>query len=140
MGEVASGITRGVCRLLSDMGFAPLVEFRLTSGRRVDVMGLGAGDRFLAVEVKSSVADFRADGKWPEYGPFCDWFYFAVGSDFPLDILPEDCGLMMADPWHGAVRRSAPQRKMNGNRRRKQLLRFATTAAGRLHEMTDPRL
>ena len=42
-------------------------EFKLSSGRRVDVMGLNPGGRFLLVEIKSSVADFKSDKKWREY-------------------------------------------------------------------------
>ena len=92
----AEGITRGVCRLLGDMGCAVLCEFKLTSRRRVDVMGLTAAGQFLAVEVKSSPANFRTDSKWPEYLPFCDRFYFAVSSEFTLDILPAGHGLIIA--------------------------------------------
>ena len=31
------------------------------------------------IEIKSSIEDFRCDGKWPEYAGYCDQFYFAVG-------------------------------------------------------------
>jgi hypothetical protein len=141
MGEsVAAGLCRGVCRLLADMGYAALAEFRLTSGRRVDVMGLSPGGEFLAVEIKSSLADFRSDGKWPEYRSFCDRFYFAVAADFPRAVLPADCGLIVADAWQGVIRRDPPLAAMNGNRRRNQILRFGRTAAYRLHGLTDPPL
>lgn len=134
----AEGISRGVCRLLTDMGCAVLCEFKLTSRRRVDVMGLTGAGQFLAVEVKSSVADFRADSKWPEYLPFCDRFYFAVTTDFPVDILPTGHGLIIADAWQAAVQRPAPLTPMNGNRRRNQTLRFARLGARRLQGLIDP--
>ncbi|MDP6176133.1 MAG: MmcB family DNA repair protein, partial [Rhodospirillales bacterium] len=55
----ADDITRGVCRHLRDLGYSPLTEFKLRTNRRVDVIGLDKGGRFLVAEVKSSVADFR---------------------------------------------------------------------------------
>jgi len=136
--RIAEGLCRGVCRLLTDLGYATLPEFKLTSRRRVDVMGLAPGGHFLAVEIKSSAADFRADGKWPEYLAFCDRFYFAVAEDFPQTLLPAECGLIIADPWHGAIRREAVPATMNGTRRRNQILRFGRTAAHRLHGLLDP--
>ncbi len=136
--NVADGLCRGVCRLMANLGYATLPEFKLTSRRRVDVMGLSAGGHFLAVEIKSSLADFRADGKWPEYLAFCDRFYFAVSEDFPHAVLPAECGLIVADAWHGAIRRESPHTPMNGNRRRHQILRFGRTAAYRLHGAIDP--
>ncbi len=55
------GLTRGVCRMLTETGFGPITEFRLPNRRRADVMGLGNGSEFVIVEVKSCVADFRSD-------------------------------------------------------------------------------
>lgn len=130
--QVTQGVTRGVVRLLWRMGFSPLTEFKLTSRRRIDVAGLNGQGRFLFVEVKSSVEDFRADGKWHEYPDFCDGFYFAVPPGFPQDILPMDAGLIIADAHDGAILRSADETPMNGNRRRKQTLTFARAAADRL--------
>lgn len=136
----AEGITRGTSRLLRDMGFEVLAEFKLSSRRRADLAGLDRHGRFVIVEVKSSLADFRADKKWPEYLPHCDFFYFAVGDDFPLEKLPDDEGLIIADAFHGAIQRPAIERAMNGNRRRAQLLRFARTGAARLEQILDPRI
>ena len=87
-GSIADGITRGVIRLMGDMGFAPLTEFKLTNKRRVDVAALDRDGQFVVIEVKSSVADFRSDNKWHEYLDFSDYFYFAVDTDFPRDLIP----------------------------------------------------
>jgi len=125
-------ITRGVCRLLMDMGYCVLREFKLTSGRRVDVAGLDNKGHFVVVEVKSSLADFRSDEKWPEYLPYCDAFYFAVGPEFPADILPEDQGVLVADGFGGVIRRPSEVYKMNGQRRKSQTIRFARASAQRL--------
>lgn len=134
----AEDIARGVCRLFGDLGLAPLLEFPLGNGRRVDVAGMGRDGRFVVAEVKASERDFRADGKWPEYLPWCDEFYFAVAGGFPLELLPDDAGVIVADAFHGAVLRPAPARRMNAARRRSQILRFGLKAARRLHAVSDP--
>lgn len=133
-------MARGVCRALQNAGYNSLTEFRLSSSRRVDVIGVDAGGLILIVEIKSSVEDFRSDRKWPEYLAFCDRFYFAVPEAFPREVLPEDCGLLVADPYGAAVLREAPTMKLNAARRRAQILRFAHTAAQRLTRFTDPYL
>ena len=140
-GPLAAGdICRGVCRHLVDLGFAILTEFRLSSNRRVDVIGVNKAGIFVVVEVKSSVADFRADGKWPDYKPFADKLYFAVANGFPVDLLPPSCGIMIADAYNAVIFRESSDHKMNATRRRTQTLRFAQTAAERLQRTRDPRL
>lgn len=57
----APRIARGVCRLLGDMGFATLTEFKLKSKRRADVIGVDKANTFAIVEIKSGLADLRAD-------------------------------------------------------------------------------
>jgi hypothetical protein len=131
-------IARGVCRALAQRGTATLTEFSLTSGRRADVMGLGRGGELLIVEIKSSIADFRSDRKWPEYRQFCDRLYFAVAAGFPLPLIPEECGLIMADPFSAAVLREAPAQPLSAARRRAVTLRFARVAASRLQRLADP--
>jgi len=137
---VTRRLTRGVCRLLTDLGIGPITEFRLPNNRRADVMGLDQAGRFTIVEVKSSVADFRSDAKWPEYLPWCDRFYFAVPERFPLDVVPEDCGLIVADGYGAAIRRDVAERPLHPTRRRHQMLRFALTASERLQRLHDPEL
>lgn len=135
---VTRGLTRGVCRMLAGMGYGTLTEFRLPNGRRVDVIGLGTRGDFAIVEVKSTVEDFRSDRKWPEYLPFCETFYFAVPEGFPLEILPPDCGIIVADRFGGVMRRTATVAAVNGARKRRQLVRFAHAASTRLHGLYDP--
>ena len=66
----------------------------LKTGRRVDIMALDKKGQTTVVEVKSSLEDYASDSKWGEYLPFCDRFYFAVPTDFPIDILhPSRAGL-----------------------------------------------
>jgi hypothetical protein len=137
---VARAVARGTCRMFDARGFGTLTEFRLPYGRRVDVIALGDDGGFAIAEVKSGAADFRADRKWREYLPFCERFYFAVPVEFPLGILPTDCGLIVADAHDAVIRREAPALTMSSQRKRRQLLRFAQTASARLHRLSETRL
>ena len=130
--ETTRLLTRGVCKLFQDLGFGTLTEFKLANGRRVDVMAIDRNGEFVIVEVKSTVADYRGDRKWQEYLAFCERFYFAVPAGFPVDMMPEDCGLIVADPFAAAVRRESLTQKLNTNRKRRQLIRFALAASSRL--------
>ena len=128
----AEGLARGVCRLLDEMGICPLVEVPLGTGRRADVLGQDGKGRFVIVEIKSGLADFRADTKWRDYRNHCDRLYFAVGSEFPLDVLPADVGVIVADRFGAEIRRGAPLQPMAQGLRRKQAIRFGRVAAHRL--------
>lgn len=131
-------LARGVCRAFEQLGYASLVEFPLANGRRADVLALGRTGDLAIVEIKSSVADFRADRKWTEYRLFADRLYFAVPNDFPPLLIPEECGLMVADAFGAAVVRQGVATPLNPARRRAVTLRFAMTAALRLRRHLDP--
>src|SRR5262245_29835488 len=79
----AFAIYRGVARLLCAHGMAPVGEVSLANGRRADVVAVTSGGEIWIVEIKSSVEDFRADRKWPEYRAYCDRLFFAVAPVFP---------------------------------------------------------
>ncbi|MEQ8937054.1 MAG: MmcB family DNA repair protein [Amphiplicatus sp.] len=130
--DVTAALTRGTTRLFWDLGLAPMAEFRLPNGRRADVVGLDQKGRIVIAEVKSCQADFDADSKWAEYLPFCDLFYFAVGRDFPLELLPSDEGLIIADAFGGAIMREGPERPLAAARRKALTLRYARQASARL--------
>jgi hypothetical protein len=136
----AARLARGVTRALHALGQASLTEFTLRSGRRVDVIGLDPDGRLTIVEIKSSPEDFRADRKWRQYLDYCDRFFFAVAEGFPQDVLPADCGLMIADGYGAAVLRQAPVLPLAAARRRALILRFAQAAAQRLNRTADPGL
>jgi hypothetical protein len=138
-GDATQALTRGVCRLFDEMGVGTVTEFPLPNGRRVDIMALHDDGAFSIVEVKSSVADFRADRKWREYLPFCEQFYFAVPEEFPAGLVPDECGLIVADRFGAAIRRLPEVNTVNGTRKRRQLLRFALIASERLQRICDPR-
>jgi hypothetical protein len=131
-------LARGVCRELQQRGYASLLEFPLANGRRADVVALGRVGEIAIVEIKSSLADFRADRKWPDYWEFCDRLYFAVGADFPRHLIPAECGLIVADPFGASLLREPPGRTLNAARRRAVTLRFALIGARRLNRTLDP--
>ncbi|HEV2300199.1 MAG TPA: MmcB family DNA repair protein [Stellaceae bacterium] len=135
---VATLLARGVCRALEELDYASLVEFPLANGRRADVLGLGKAGDFIIVEIKTSVADFRADRKWSNYRDFSDRFCFAVPNAFPAALIPEECGLMVADPFGAALLRIGETVPLNSGRRRSLTLRFARLAAVRLRRHLDP--
>lgn len=137
-GGRALRMARGVCRFLAARGYSTLTEFPVGKGRRVDVIGLNREQRFVIVEIKTTLADFRGDTKWPDYLPWCDAYYFAVPDGFPADILPPDQGLLVADAFDAAAIREAPERTMNATRRRTQILKFALAAGQRLQQTLDP--
>jgi hypothetical protein len=135
-------ITREVCRgagrLMRAHGLASLNELPLPNGRRADVVGLSPSGDIWIVEVKSGVEDFRVDQKWPEYRDFSDLLFFAVAPGFPVDILPPDTGLILADRYGGEIVRPAPEVRLAPARRKAMTLRFARAAALTLQSVVDP--
>jgi hypothetical protein len=126
------GGERGVLRLLSAHDYSGVTEMTLANGRRADIAAIGPAGEISIVEIKSSIADFRSDQKWPEYRPYCDRFYFAVGESFPRELIPNETGLIIADAYGGAVIREAAAEKLAAARRKSVTLRFARLAASRL--------
>jgi hypothetical protein len=137
---VSAGLARGICRALTQLGFASLVEFPLASGRRADILAVGKAGELIIIEIKSSVADFRSDRKWTTYRDFADRLYFAVPNDFPGVLIPEDCGLIVADGFGAAILRHGVSASLAPARRKAVTLRFAQIAAARLQRLLDPEL
>jgi hypothetical protein len=133
----AADIYRGVARLLSAHGLAPVPEVCLANGRRADVIAIAGGGEIWIVEIKSSIEDFRADRKWPEYRAYCDRLLFAVAPAFPCDILPADTGVMVADRYGGEIIRGAPEHRLSGARRKAVTLRVVHAAALRLQAAAE---
>jgi hypothetical protein len=129
--ETTLAVTRGAYRLLAEMSYAPLAEVGLPNGRRADLMALGPRGEIVIVEVKSSAEDYLTDRKWGEYAPYCDAFFFAVAPEFPMHLLPDEPGLIVADGFGGAVVREAPRFPLVAARRKALTLAFARLAAFR---------
>ena len=134
----AAAVQRGVGRLLRSRGFAMVTELPLSSGRRADVVGLGPDGELWIVEIKSSVEDFRVDQKWHEYRLSCDRLFFATHAAVPIDIFPEETGLIVANSYGAELLREAPHHRLPGPTRRVMTIRFAQAAALRLHGLVDP--
>ncbi|WP_182086621.1 MmcB family DNA repair protein [Aureimonas sp. ME7] len=130
--ERAMLVRRGVQRLMIQMRVSVLPEIPLVSGRRADLLCLSEKGEFSIVEIKSSIEDFRVDRKWPEYRLHCDRLYFATHPGVPLDIFPEDCGLILSDGYGAEILREAPEEKLASATRKALTLRFARLSADRL--------
>ena len=131
-------IARGTCRMLARYGMRAIAELPLANGRRADLIAVAEDGAIWIVEIKSSLEDFRADQKWPDYRDFSDRLFFAVAPDFPREVLPEDTGLVFADRYEAEIVREAPEHRLPAARRKALLIRFARVAAGRLMTIADP--
>lgn len=131
---------RGVARLLASMDHAVLPEFVPARGLRVDLISLGPKGEVWIVECKSSRADFACDRKWQGYLDWCDRYFWAVDGDFPVSLLPEGSGLILADAYGAEIRRMAPEARLAGARRNRLMRDFARAAAQRLLRLNDPGL
>ncbi len=130
--ERAMLVRRGVQRLLANLQAVCLPEVTLATGRRADLMVLtGKGD-FWIVEIKSSIEDFRADNKWPDYREWCDRLFFATHPDVPQEIFPQDAGFVLSDGYGAEILREAPEHRIAPARRKALMTRFARTGAQRL--------
>ena len=141
--DIAADLHRGIGRFLTSIGFSVLEEFKLGNGRRADLAGLSRNGKIIIVEIKSSLADYRSDRKWPDYLDYCDLFYFGIAETFPCDVLnetaalPNRTGIIIGDRFDAGIVRHAKETCLNGTRRRAEILRFARKAAARLHYKTE---
>lgn len=133
-------LARGVARHLVSLGFVCVEELVPAKGLRVDIMALGPKGEIWIVECKSSRADFTSDSKWEGYLEWADRFFWAVDSDFPTELLPEETGLIIGDAYGAELIRIGPESKLAPARRKVMVQKFATQAARRLHLLRDPDL
>jgi hypothetical protein len=136
--QTALAVGRGTARLLHAHGFSVVSELPLPSGRRADLVALDGGGQVWIVEIKSSVADFRADQKWQDYRLHCDRLFFATSLEVPCEIFPPDTGLIVADAFGAEFRCDAPEHRLPAATRKAMMLLFARAAALRLQSLIDP--
>src|SRR6185369_14647090 len=134
----ALAVARGTQRLLTALGLTCVIELSLPSGRRADLVALSDGGDVWIVEIKSSIADFRADQKWQDYREHCDRLFFATTVEVPCEIFPPDTGLIVADAFGAEFRCEAPVHKLAAPTRKTMMLLFARAAALRLQSLADP--
>ena len=131
-------LARGMARHLAGLGFVSLEEFPPIKGVRVDLLALGRKSEIWIIECKSSREDFMSDEKWRNYLPWCDQYFWAVPTDFPVDILPEQTGVFWADGYDAELMRDAPISTLSPARRKSIIHRFARRAARRLAVLRGP--
>lgn len=131
-------LARGVARALRGHDFVSVEELVPTAGLRVDVMALGPKGEVWVIECKSSRADFQSDSKWQGYLAWCDRFFWAVDSDFPTELLPDETGLIIADGYDAEIVRMGPEAKLAPARRKVMVQKFARHAAVRAQAARDP--
>src|SRR5215207_6039355 len=136
--QTALKVARGTARLLHAHGYCVVSELPLASGRRADLVALGRDGEIWIVEIKSSVADFRADQKWMDYRMHCDRLFFATSVEVPCEIFPKDAGLIVADAFGASIVCAAPEHRMPAPTRKAMTLRIAQCAALRLQSLIDP--
>lgn len=136
--EVTIAVCRGACRLMRQAGHSVLLELPLPDGRRADIFAVGRGGELVIVEVKSSIEDWRVDGKWPDYLDWCDQLYVAIPVDFPQSLIPAEIGLIVADAYGGEILRAPPRRPVAAARRKALLVDCARLASERLARIEDP--
>ena len=134
----ALAVARGSTRLLHSLGVSVVSELPLPSGRRADLVALGSDGEVWIVEIKSSVADLRADQKWIDYRLHCDRLFFATTLEVPCEIFPPDVGLIVADGFGASVLCEAPEHRLHAATRKSMMLAFARAAALRLSALADP--
>ena len=135
-----SRIAQGVMRHFAQIGMHSLSEFSPARGLRVDIITLGMSDEIWIVECKSGQSDFKSDKKWQNYLDWCDRYFWAVDRKFPIDILPSDTGVIIADAYDASILREAPLNKLQATRRKKITKSIAISACNRLLTHTDPKM
>jgi hypothetical protein len=136
--KTARAVARGTTRLLHSFGLSVVSELPLASGRRADLVGLGRAGDIWIIEIKSSIADLRADHKWTDYRLHCDRLFFATTVELPCEIFPKDVGLIVADAFGAEIVCDAPEHRLHAATRRAVMLTFARAAALRLSSLVDP--
>lgn len=101
-------------------------------------MGLGPKGEIWIVECKSSREDFMSDQKWRGYLEWCDRYFWAVDENFPIDLLPDSSGLILADAYEAEIVRMGAEHKVAPARRTALIRKFARHAATRWHAAWDP--
>ena len=121
-------------------GYASVTELVLCDGRRADIVALAPDGTITIVEIKSSVADYKADSKWQFYQAHCDRLLFAIPAHVPSSLMPNEAGLIIADAYGAEMVREAVERRLAAATRRAMFIRFGHAAAEQLHRLSDPDL
>ena len=135
-----NGIARGVMRHFDQIGLSSLSEFSPIKGLRVDIITLGMSNEIWIIECKSGQSDFKSDRKWHNYLDWCNRYFWAVDANFPIDILPINTGIIIADAYDASILREAPLKKLSPARKKKVIKSIAKSACNRLLTHIDPKI
>ena len=61
-----------------------------------------------------------------------------MDGDFPIDLLPAESGVMLADAYDAEIIRMSPDTPLAAARRKVMVQKFARHAASRLQAFRDP--
>jgi hypothetical protein len=131
-------LARGVARAMRSFDFVTVEEFVPEAGLRVDVMALGPKGELWIIECKSGRVDYLTDQKWQGYLGYCDRFFWAVDADFPVELLADETGLIIADAYDAEILRMGPEMALPPARRKALTQKFARHSALRLQALRDP--
>lgn len=135
---MARWLARGIARHFALHAMAIIPEVTLPNGRRADLIALSRRGDIHIIEIKSSVEDYRTDGKWRDYLPFCERFSFATHPAVPAEIFPEEAGLILADGFGAEIIRPAPALPLAPATRKALIIQLAHLATSRLAALLDP--
>ncbi len=83
-------------------------------------------EKFIIVEVKSSLSDYRSDEKWQNYWRYCNQFFFAVDEDFPIHEIDISTGagvlVVNNNGWARIVKRARVRPALGEGVDREQLI------------------
>lgn len=99
---------------------------------RADILATNLAGYIVMCEVKSSVADFRADKKWQRYLPYCNKFYFVMSPETYAkvkDEIPNGIGVFISDGNTGVIKKRANDREVSDKLRLEVITRMAYRAA-----------
>lgn len=104
-------------------------------GGRCDVLGINYRGMIVVVEIKSGLADYRADKKWRRYLAYANLMYFAFppGVKIPQELKDDpDVGILQPGP-SGQLRvvKRTSWRPVNGKLKRATVLGLVYRAADR---------
>lgn len=116
-------------------GYAMHYEVGLNkNGRlRADIIAISVAGHISIGEVKSSVADFKKDTKWPSYIKYADRFHFILNEKTYAkvhELIPKHVGIfVVTDDNKVECRQRCKQREMSPTFRMKILARLAYRSA-----------
>lgn len=138
--ETAEALKKASSMMFFKYGYSMTFELGLKSWgrRRADIVGNKISGDLVLIEVKSSVADFRADDKWTEYLEFADRVYLAFTKEVAVKIqkkpelmkrIPKRVGiLVLGDDGYMKTAKSAKRIPVEDDTRISILARLAWRA------------